>query len=236
MVDPSTQARIMNESQLKNKSVYTDNKTVPNRRPKADSSKTLRRLQQQIETLQSQNATRKENTPSLVVGSESLDLVYTGKIAGKTAQRAMPVFKHEQMQTLKALLDPVVGIMNAALKAKSFDPIPLKDKGQQLADDKGNPIYRANALDKAQYAYSRLFQNESFVNKLKELGQVVESIIENQPPVGTVKTYSIERSVADKPKVNINPPATKVVDKSRPLLFDIPEINVSDVEDDGPDL
>lgn len=236
MVDPRTQAQIMTETQLKNKSVYTDTKSVSTRKPKTDGSKVLRRLQQQIEQMNAQNAARKENTPSLAVDSEKMELVYTGKIAGKTAQRAVPVFKHEQMRHLKALLDPVVGIMNAALKAKSFEPVPLKDHGQQLADDKGNPIYRATPLDKAEYAYSRLFSNPSFVNKLKELGEVVESIVKDQPSVGSVKTYSIEKSVADERKVNINPPAAKVVDRSRPLPFDIPEINISDAEDDGPDL
>lgn len=188
---------LISEDELRRMSAYAPSaKPAKGKAPRADQrgkntqSKTTRELSQLRErnaSLVAREQSRKENTPTVAINTDSIDLVYTGKVAGKTTSRFVPIVKDENVALLKPLLVPVVTILNAAVRERQIEETVMKDdQGHKAmapsADGSNNleTVYHATALTRGQVAYEQLFQNPRFISKLRELADVIADI-QNSP-------------------------------------------------------
>lgn len=183
------QVSLPTQEQLKAGSLYAAQSNPRNGNKKIPSGKKQQRnaiLQSKLAKVEAQNASlrqresvRRENTPTVSIGVDSIDLVYTGKVAGKTANRFVPIVKNEHVEQLKPLLTPIVSILNAAVREKQLEELPYMDGKEQAVSQANEPVYRATALTRGKIAYEQLFANEKFVKKLGELAKVIDEIYQD---------------------------------------------------------
>lgn len=175
-------------------------KKIPSGRPQKTSGKIQSRLakvEAQNASLRQREQMRRENTPTVSIGVDSIDLVYTGKVAGKTANRLVPIVKNEHVEQLKPLLVPIVSILNAAIREKQLEETPLLVNKEQAVSQANEPVVRATALTRGKIAYEQLFNNEKFVKKLGELSQVISDIYKDGVEPRKVETFA--RSTSQNP-------------------------------------
>lgn len=210
--DPNS-ANILTESEMVAASAYSkadankDSNRKSKRVPSLNSNfnrlkRDLDEARSQINKLHDAQAKRAESTPTIAIKEDNISLVYTGKVAGKTATRDVPFVQNENVKHLKPLLTPIVAVLNAALRSKQLEEtpvmIPNKDdpKGKKIAllDEDRNPIMNATALTKAMIAYDQLLANPEVVQKLEELSEVINNVYEHGISPSKVDTISYKRS------------------------------------------
>jgi hypothetical protein len=142
------------------------------------------RLKNQIDSMREQEQQRKENTPSVGILTDSVSLVYTGKVAGKTTTRLEPIIaQNEEFATsIHGILTPLIAVCNAALNGRALESRLAKDgQGKDapiLRTTDGEPVYKATSLDKARYAYQLMAENPEVCKKLAELQVAIDKAME----------------------------------------------------------
>lgn len=215
-----------------------------NKKTSGRPQKTSGRIQSRLAKVEAQNASlrqreqqRRENTPTVSVGVDSIDLVYTGKVAGKTANRVVPIVKNEHVEQLKPLLVPIVSILNAAIREKQLEESPLLVNKEQAVTEANEPVFRATALTRGKIAYEQLFANEKFTKKLGELAKVVDDIYQDGVEPRKVDTFA--RTSGQESVIDIVRKANPTLASSYARLLaeeaDTEEVTTSSTND-GPSL
>nr|QIJ70052.1 hypothetical protein [Knope narna-like virus] len=217
--NPSSATAKRNTSQPQaRQSQISDSPKAKSNRSRTSGTRSLQQvaddLRTQLASAREAEARRKEFTPTISVGDESLTLDYVGKVAGKSVVRQDPFATAKRMSLLRPLLQPIISVANGALKGMDFTA-PMR-----FSDEKLKAYTKASPLDKASYAYETLFANPDFVRKLSELNEVIERTFQTsgmQPK----DVYAVSRDETGHRKLSA---------KERLDMLTKPGLNVTSVE------
>lgn len=214
-IDPKDAQGFVSDKDLKAASAYAEKNNTQPRRPKPQKKQLapagalrqeLNKAQARVKSLEDRESMRKEATPTFEVGSDTLDMVFQGKIAGKTAVRKESFVTSERMKLLQPILTPIVSVMNAALRAQQLQSRPVSVPGtKKLAQVDGQTVYKATSLDKAAIAYSALLENPDFVQQLTKLNEIIKQTYDNlgvEP--GKVKNFTKSSTPGSPARTNFN--------------------------------
>lgn len=151
-------------------------------------------VSRQLTDLQNRERDRRENTPTVSLNEDSMDITYTGKVAGKPQNRNVPVIQGEKVKLLIPLIKPIVSICNAALRGKQLenlvaaankDPSSGKKIGV-LKDHDDNVLYEPLWMTKANYAYSVILSNPTICEHLRQIGEELEKFYQEHTEPGAL--------------------------------------------------
>jgi len=146
----------------------------PNRTPKRHGKKQSQTAAARLASLEAKIADQKEHTPDISLGQEDVAFVYTGKVAGRNAKVREPFVIGEDVGILKPMLEPIVAVANGVLAGERMEAI------KSLSEDDYTKYVKSTPLNKAKYAYETLLDNPQFVEKLKELNEIIQATFQEK--------------------------------------------------------